>query len=171
MRKILFVASIIFGFGLYAQAKDFTVTGSGVRVKKIAFVSVKVYSITHSMKDVPAKNAQEIINADTDKKFVLKMMRDIEAEKIANAFKEAYGNNGYSNAGNISTISSVLSGDLKEGDTITFSYNSANKTVSLTSGGKTSNVAGVDFMKATWSIWFGKIDQPDLTQNLMSKIP
>ena len=170
MKGILVFILSLLSVGIYAQAKDFTVTGSGVRVKKIAFVPVKVYSITHSMKDVPAKNAQEIINADTDKKFVLKMMRDIDAEKIGNAIKEAYSNNGYTNSGNINTISSILTGDLKEGDTITFAYNSASKTVTCTMSGKTSNVSDLNFMKATWSIWFGKIDQPDLTQSLMSRI-
>ena len=29
----------------------------------------------------------------------------------------------------------------------------------------------VDFMQAVWSIWFGKIDQPKLGDQLISKLP
>ena len=75
MKGILVLILSLLSVGIYSQAKDFTVTGSGVWVKKIAFVPVKVYSITHSMKDVPAKNAQEIINADTDKKWLKSLWR------------------------------------------------------------------------------------------------
>lgn len=153
-------------------ANDFVTTGSGVRVKKIAFVSVNVYNITHQMKNPPAsKNAQAIIDADVDKRFTLKLLRNVDAEKIANAIKEAFDRNGYTNKANIDTFSSVLTGDIKEGETVTISYNSATKTTSCSFAGKTSNVSGIDFMKATWSIWFGKIDQPNLTQDLMSKLP
>jgi hypothetical protein len=34
-----------------------------------------------------------------------------------------------------------------------------------------ASVDGVDFMKAVWSIWFGKIDQPSLGDQLISRIP
>ncbi len=171
LKKLFFILSILF-IASEITANDFVTTGSGIRVKKIAFVSVNVYSITHQMKNPPAsKNAQEIINADVDKRFTLKLLRDVEAEKIATAIKEAFANNGYTNKANIDTFSSVLTGDIKEGGTITISYNAATKTTSCSFAGKTSNVTGVDFMKATWSIWFGKIDQPALTQALMSKLP
>ena len=40
---------------------------------------------------------------------------------------------------------------------------------SLASG--SAMVEGVDFMRATWSIWFGKIDQAKLGDQLISKIP
>jgi len=170
IKKIIIFTILLLTQSIFAQAKDFTVTGSGIRVKKVAFVSVNVYEITHFMKDIPAKSATEVINADTDKKFTLKLKRDLEAEKIANAIKDAFGLNGYSNSANINNFSSVLTGDLKENDTITIAYNSTTKSTSCYSGGKTASVTGVDFMKATWSIWFGKIDQPALTQSLLSKI-
>jgi len=169
---LVVLLGFVLNWGLFAQAKDFTTTGSGVRVKKIAFVSVKVYSISHAMKEVvKEKNAAAIISAETDKKFVLKMMRDIDSEKIKNAIYEAYANNGNSNKANQEKLFSSVSGDLEEGSVITISYSAASKTVSVTSGGKTSSVTGSDMMQATWSIWFGKIDQASLTQSLMSQIP
>ncbi len=64
MRKILtiffFLISAI-GLEVFAQAGDWVTTGSGIRVRKIAFVNVNVYSITHQMKNPPAtKSAQAI---------------------------------------------------------------------------------------------------------------
>ncbi|HMV46035.1 MAG TPA: chalcone isomerase family protein [Leptospiraceae bacterium] len=171
MKKIislLVISLSVVGVDLFAQAKDFTTTGSAVRVKKIAFVNVNVYAITHQMKDVPAtRSAQEMINAETDKRFILKMKRNVDSAKIVTAINDAYALNGYSNKANQDTFSSVLTGDLKENDTITISYNAATKSVTCNYSGKTSTVTGSDFMKATWSIWFGKIDQPSLTQALV----
>lgn len=164
------LALFVFGMDVMAQAQNYTTTGFGIRVKKIAFVSVNVYQITHQMKDVPAnRSASEMINADTDKRFYLKMKRDVDAAKIGAAFNDAYTLNGYSNKANQQTLFGVLKGDLKENETITISYNATTKTTSCNYGGKTSTVAGVDFMKATWSIWFGKIDQPALTAALVGK--
>jgi len=37
-------------------------------------------------------------------------------------------------------------------------------------GGGTATIPGVDFMKAVWSIWFGKIDQPALGDALIRNI-
>jgi hypothetical protein len=34
--------------------------------------------------------------------------------------------------------------------------------------GTSATVAGQDFMKAVWSIWFGKIDQPSMGDQLIS---
>lgn len=167
---VMAMAFLLFGMEIFAQAASFTTTGSAIRVKKIAFVSVNVYAITHQMKDVPeTRSAQEFINAETDKRFILKMKRDVDSAKISAAFNDAYALNGYSNKANQDTFSSVLTGDLKENDTITISYSAATKTTTCNYGGKTSSVTGSDFMKATWSIWFGKIDQPALTSALVGK--
>ena len=71
---VLGISLLVLGMEVSAQAANFTTTGSGIRVKKIAFVSVNVYAITHQMKDVPENRAAaEFINAETDKKFILKM--------------------------------------------------------------------------------------------------
>jgi hypothetical protein len=54
---------------------------------------------------------------------------------------------------------------------VTITYNSATKqTTFWEQGGGTQVVDGLDFMKATWSIWFGKIDQPSLGDALISKL-
>jgi hypothetical protein len=156
-----------------AFADDYTLTGTAIRVKTIAFVDIKVYEISHYMKSPPSpKSKQAVIDADVDKKFVWKMLRDVDKEKIQNALKDAFAMNGYTDGGKISAFMSAFSGDLKENANVTISYDSAKKeTTAKVGGGGSATVAGADFMKAVWSIWFGKIDQPSLGDQLISKIP
>ena len=49
------------------SADDWTLTGSGIRVKTIAFVDIKVYQISHHVKKLPpAKTKQAVIDLDAD---------------------------------------------------------------------------------------------------------
>jgi hypothetical protein len=148
-------------------------TGDGIRTKSIAFVNVKVYAIGHDMKELPpAKSKQAVIDLDVDKRLTWKMLRDVDSEKIQNALKEAFAMNGYSDAGKIGQFTGAFKGELKENQYIVITYSAANKTttVQVLGGGGSATIAGVDFMKATWSIWFGKIDQPSLGDALISRI-
>lgn len=158
--------------GLFAQP-GYTLTGSGVRVKTIAFIDIDVYRISHYMKQLPAtKSKQAIINMETGKKFVWTMLRDVDRENIAKALREAYAMNGYSDAAKIGQFLAAFKGDLKKGSTVTIEYDPEKKATTLTvQGGGAATVPGVDFMKATWRIWFGKIDQPALGDALLAKLP
>ncbi|MGZ3407278.1 MAG: chalcone isomerase family protein [Polyangia bacterium] len=143
-------------------------TGDGVRVKKVAFIHVKVYAIDHYMKDLPAqKSKQAVIDANVDKRFSWKMLRSVDAEKIKNALREAYAKNGYSDAGKINPFVDAITKELKEGDAVTIKYDAAKKATTITSPAGSATVPGEDFMKATWSIWFGKIDQKELGDDLL----
>jgi hypothetical protein len=148
-------------------------TGDGIRTKSIAFVNVKVYAIGHDMKELPpTKSKQAVIDLDVDKRLTWRMLRDVDAEKIQNALKEAFAMNGYSDAGKIGQFTGAFKGELKENQYIVITYSTANKstTVQVLGGGGSATVAGLDFMKATWSIWFGKIDQPSLGDALISRM-
>jgi hypothetical protein len=156
---------------LFAQT-DYTLTGTSIRVKKVVFVDVNVYEISHYMKQLPAsKSKQAVIDMDAGKKFVWKMLRDVDQEKIVAALKEAYAMNGYNDATKIGKFVSGFKGELKTNATVTIAYDADKKTTTLTTGGSSVSVEGVDFMKATWSIWLGKIDQPKLGDQLISKLP
>lgn len=125
MRKILtaVILGIFSGFALYGQGKEFITTGSGIRIKKVAFVSVKVCSVTHQMKEpVTEKSPRTIVQAETDKRFILKKLSDVESDKVENAIYDAYSLNGNTDNSNQGKIINVLKGDLKEGFTITISY-------------------------------------------------
>ncbi len=154
-------------------ASDFITTGSGIRVKTILFVDVNVYSISHSMAQLPAeKSKRAVIESDVNKKFNCKMMRDLDNEKLKTALKDAYAMNGYTDQAKIGKVLAAFTGEMKEGQTFSISYDAAAKTTTFSVPGQGSvTVDGSDFMKGTWSIWFGKIDQPKLGDQLISKIP
>ena len=145
-------------------------TGDGIRVKKVAFIHVKVYAIDHYMKDLPPqKSKQAVIDADVDKRFSWKMLRSVDAEKIKNALREAYAKNGYADAGKINPFVDSIAKELKEGDAVTIKYDAAKKTTTITSPAGSATIPGEAFMKATWSIWFGQIDQKDLGDSLLNR--
>lgn len=152
---------------------DFTHTGSGIRVKTILIVDVNVYSISHFMQQLPSsKSKRAVIDMETNKKFECKMLRDLEGEKLKTALRDAYAMNGYSDQAKIGKILNAFKGDLKEGQRFSIKYDNDKKATTFVVDGQGSvTVEGVDFMKATWSIWFGKIDQPKLGDQLISKIP
>ena len=172
MRTLLAVAALAL-FALPASALErgsdgYFKTGDGIRYKKIAFINIKVYSIEHEMKDLPAqKSKQAVIDADVDKVLHWKMLRTVDAEKIRNALREAYSMNGYNDNAKIAPFVDSITKELKSGDSVTIKYDAAKKTTTITSPAGSATVAGEDFMKATWSIWFGKIDQKDLGNQLL----
>jgi len=175
MRTLLAVAALaLFALPASAAERDrdgYFHTGEGIRYKKIAFINIKVYAIDHYMKDMPQqKSKQAVIDADVDKRFSWKMLRSVEAEKIKNALREAYAKNGYSDQAKIAPFVAALSSkELHEGDNVTIKYDAVKKATTITSPAGTATVAGEDFMKATWSIWFGKIDQKDLGDSLLNR--
>jgi hypothetical protein len=155
-----------------AVADDWTLTGSGIRVKKVAFVDVNVYAISHYMKLLPpAKSKQAVIDMDTGKKFVWTMKRDVDQEKIQRALKDAFAMNGYADAGKIGQFTGAFKSELKEKATVTIVYDADKKETSVSTSSGSATIGGVDFMKAVWSIWFGKIDQPSLGDQLINQIP
>jgi hypothetical protein len=174
MRTLLAVLAL----GLFAMpasalergADGYFKTGEGIRYKKIAFLNIKVYAIDHYMKDLPpSKSKEAVINADVDKKFSWKMLRTVDAEKIRNALREAYAMNGYRDAGKINQFVASITKELKSGDNVTIKYDAANKTTTISSPAGSATVGGEDFMKATWKIWFGNIDQKNLGDELLDR--
>ncbi|HRI67770.1 MAG TPA: chalcone isomerase family protein [Polyangium sp.] len=155
-----------------AIADDWLHTGSGIRVKTILVVDVNVYSISHFMSQRPAeKSKSAVIEADVNKKFECKMLRDLEGEKLKTALKDAYAKNNYTDQAKIGKVLGAFTGDLKEGQRFSIKYDAEKKTTTFNVDGQGSvTVDGADFMKGTWSIWFGNIDQKNLGNQLIAKL-
>ncbi|MGK3998971.1 chalcone isomerase family protein [Sorangium sp. So ce1024] len=152
---------------------DFTQTGTGVRVNRVGRVDIEVYRISHYMDELPAtRSRQAVIDMDTGKKFVLTMLRDVDRATIIKTLRDAYALNDYTDTAKIGRFVAALDSDLKAGSEITIEYDPRSKTTTVTvPGGRTATVGGLDFMRATWSIWFGKIDQPKLGDELIARLP
>jgi hypothetical protein len=181
-RRFFFCFTLMLGLfvalGSSALAEGMIHTGGAVRTKSVGPFTAKVYAIRHDMKErPPTKSKQAMIDADVDKQFTWHMLRDVEALKIKNALREAFKMNGYADTAKIEQFVAAFGPDkedVKEWEkgkpaSVVIFYSAANKTVSISVAGKGSaTVAGQDFMKGVWSIWFGKIDQPSIGDGLMS---
>lgn len=158
---------------LEREASGYYLTGNAVRQKKLGPFRVDVYSISHFMRDLPPlRSKQAVIAMDTDKAFTWRLLRSLEAKQIRDALSDAYAMNGYTDTAKISLFLNAFTAPLPEGTTVQIRYATATKTTTLSvAGGGTASVPGVDFMHGTWSIWFGKIDQSDLGDQLIRRIP
>jgi hypothetical protein len=167
------VLALFLTLGSSALADAMIHTGDAVRTKSVGPFTAKVYAIRHDMKEKPAtKSKQAVIEADVDKKFTWKMLRDVDSEKIRKALTEALQMNGFNDGARTGQfVGAFKQEEIKENSAVVISYNAAAKNVTIwVQGGGTATIAGQDFMKAVWSIWFGKIDQPSMGDQLISKL-
>lgn len=175
------LAALVLGITV-ASADDWTLTGTGMRVKTVVLVDVNVYEISHFMKGgLPeagksaADKKKAMIDANVPKKFVWTVKRDLPQEKVQAAIKDGFSMNGYANQGKIDKYLAAFAGELKEGSKVTIEYTpgmaSDAGVTKVTTGVGSASIDGADFMKGVWSIWFGKIDPPSLGDKLVSKIP
>jgi hypothetical protein len=167
------VLALFLTLGSSALADGMIHTGDAVRTKSVGPFTAKVYAIRHDMKERPAtKSKQAVIDADVDKKFTWKMLRDVDSSKIKKALTEALQMNGFNEAGRTAQFVNAFSQEeVKEDTIVVIGYNAAAKSVTIwVKGGGSATIPGQDFMKAVWSIWFGKIDQPSLGDQLISKL-
>jgi Chalcone isomerase-like len=158
--------------GAFAQA-GMIHTGDSVRVKSVGPFTAKVYAIRHDMKDRPAqKSKQAVIDADVDKKFTWTMLRDVDSPKIQKALKDAFAMNGFGDQGRIGQfVGAFNKEEVKEKSSVVISYNAAAKTTTIwVQNAGNVTIAGQDFMKAVWSIWLGKIDQPAMGDQLIARL-
>jgi hypothetical protein len=161
------------------RGKDgFFQTGVGTRSK----MGGKIYDIFHSIKELPdTKSKQALIDAPTDKRFTM-VFREVPLllkpivggsawpkDKIIGSFREGFAANGFTNKEKIDKFVGTVTQDLAAKDTIFIQYNAASKTTTITAKGAKASIEGEDFMKAVWSLWFGKIDQKDLSDALIAK--
>jgi hypothetical protein len=148
-------------------------TGDAVRTKSVGPFTAKVYSIRHDIKgEKPAKSKQAVIDADIEKKFTWRMLRDVDSSKIKKALTEALQMNGFNDAGRTGQfVAAFKQEEIKENAAVVISYSPSTKAVTIwVQGGGSATIAGQDFMKAVWSIWLGKIDQPSMGDSLISKL-
>ena len=155
------------------EANGYYLTGTGVRQKEVALFSVDVYVISHYMRDLPPTRTKgAVITADVDKMFALRMLRELSAEQIQEALRKSFAENGYENQAKINAFVNAVGKPMPKGATITIRYDAAAKTTTASAKeNQPISIPGEDFMRATWSIWLGKIDQDGLGDALIQRIP
>jgi hypothetical protein len=105
LSSLLLLAALLLtpwaGRALEPDKDGFFHTGEGIRIKKVAFIHVKVYDIVSLVKQLPpSKSKEAMISLDADKKLAWKLLRTVDSEKIRKSLRESYAKNGYGEQSN-----------------------------------------------------------------------
>jgi hypothetical protein len=147
-------------------------TGDGVMRTRVAFIPVDVFAVGHDMKCLPDhKSKAEVIASDCDKRFVWRALRNIDKDDIRDSLRQAYHAVDYRDAGKVERALSIFASGIKEGESVTISYDAAGqRTIFAQKHGGSVDISGVNFMKATWSLVFANGDMNELGDALLSRL-
>jgi hypothetical protein len=147
-------------------------TGEGIQTANHWPFTIEVFAIWHDVKQLPStKSRKAMIELDADKRFSLRMMRNVDADRLRGGLRDGFHRNGYQESTAIEQLLSALTGTLPKGQVIWISYEaSSRRTRMIVDGGATAEVDGIAFMRATWSIWFGDSKPSDLGDALINKL-
>ncbi|MBI5495787.1 MAG: chalcone isomerase family protein [Deltaproteobacteria bacterium] len=136
---------------------ELKLNGMGVRTKKVAFVSVKVY-VGGLYLTAPATKADAAIGPDAPKALVMQFVRDVDKGKLVDAWKEGFQNNSPDKvAAQKAAIDRFLAFvvDVKDGQRITWLYEPG-KGSTITIGAKSVTVEGKEFADMFLATYIGR---------------
>jgi hypothetical protein len=147
-------------------------TGTAIQTANHWPFTIDVFAIWHEARELPrARSRQAMIDLDADKRFAMRMMRDLDGDKLRGGLRDGYRRNGFADDAVIAGFLSAIPSTLPNGKTLFITYDaSAKQTRLLVDGGASASVDGVAFMKATWSIWFGNSKPQDIGDALLKDL-
>ena len=137
---------------LKAGEKNLALNGLGLR-KKAVF---KVY-VGGLYLESPSKDADAILAADRARAIRMRFLRDLTKAQLVEAFQEGFDANAKDKAGQAASFAKMLAlvPDVKEGDTLTFTY-LPGKGTSLDLDDKVlGTFESKGFADAVFAIWLG----------------
>lgn len=146
--------------------KTLKLNGMGVRKKAIFKVYVAGLYLEASTKDAAA-----ILAADAPRSIRMQYTRNVDKDKITEAFREGFQNNAPELAARqAAAIDKMIAAvpDLKDGETMMFTY-VPGKGTTLNHGGRdVFSTEGKEFADAVFSLWLGpKPPSEDLKKGLL----
>lgn len=125
--------------------------GLGVREATVFNVNVYVAGLY-----VPQKTSSAMVLLATDQpwRIALTFVRDVEREKMVDAWKEGFGHQKGGKAADLALLNKAMA-DMKEKDTMVFTYVPGTGTTIEVKGANKGTIAGADFAKALLGIWLG----------------
>ncbi len=121
--------------------------------------TIELFAVAHDMKDLPAeKSRQAVIALDTDKRLTLRFLRDMDPDRITQWLENEYARGGFRDAERIRAVVGAFgAARLAKDEQAVIQYDAATQVTTVTVGsGAAVPVKGVDFMRATWAVWFGR---------------
>lgn len=160
-----------------------TLLGVGLRVKKVAFVKVKVYVVAFYVSDAalsaslagargrPASPElfRDLVWGDFEKRLVLRFVRDLEQEQIQKAMREALA--GRTDATLLERFVSYFP-ELKQGQECLLRWAPGGTLATTMAGQERPPIDSKDFAAAVFGLYLG--DRPlqdDIKLALVSRLP
>ena len=143
-----------------AQVGDtsLVLNGMGVRIKKVAFIKVKVY-VAGLYLPAKSQNAMAIISADTPKQLVMHFLyKEVGRDKLVEAWNDGFTSNaGGTQAALKDQIAAfnAMWPDMVSGDRAVITYVPGTGTRVEIKGKEAGVIPGLDFAQAVFSVWLG----------------
>ena len=132
--------------------------GMGVRIKKVAFVSVKVY-VAGLYVVKPSKDTAQILAADEPRQLVMHFIyKEVEKAKLVEAWNDGFKGNAGDKAAALKPRLdrfNALWSDMKAGELAVLTYIPGTGTKVEIRGKEVGVIEGKDFADALFSIWLG----------------
>lgn len=145
--------------------KKLVLNGLGLR-KKVIIFTFKVY-VAGLYLEKKSKNAEAIINSNQVKRLEMKFMRDVDGEKIAEAYIEGLKNNGVDISKfpeEVKKLTSKIT-DIEEGQIITFDF--LKDKIDINHGKVNFQITNKKFMPHVLKLWLGKAPNSGLKEGLL----
>lgn len=147
------VAGVNLPDSVTVDGKQLALNGAGIRKKFI----IKVY-VGGLYLDAPATTLDAILSGDHARSVHMHFVRNVEKEKIINAFKEGFEKNTKDKVAQLQPgldkLATVIS-DVKEGGEIIVDYAPGKGTTVSMKGGPSVTIPGKDFGDALLRNWLG----------------
>ena len=137
---------------------DLTLNGMGVRIKKVAFIGVKVYAAALYL---PGKEADpaKVLAADEPKQLVMHFLyKEVGKDKLLEGWNDGFKNN---SGGALATLKDQIAtfdgfwSDMKRDDVAVLTYIPGQGTKVEIKGKEMGVIPGKDFAAALFAIWLG----------------
>ena len=189
MRKlaVLLLAAVAVGVMLYAAElqgvsmpdqitvgqSNLVLNGLGLRIKKVAFIGVKVY-VAGLYLPSRSSNAEAILAANEPKQIVMHFLyKDVGKDKLVEGWTEGFEKNSHDMMptlkARLDTFNGYWSG-MKTGDVAVLTYIPGTGTKVEIKGKEMGVIEGQDFARALFAIWLGpNPPNKELKEGLLGK--
>lgn len=138
-----------------AQVNGKTLVLNGMGLRKKFIVKVYVAGLYLPSKE---KSADKILSSDTERKLVMEFVREVEKDKICNAWKEGLKNNSPGSAAALGPKFDTLCkymADMEKGSKNIYTYVPGKGTQVSVNGAEKGTIEGKDFADALFACWIG----------------
>jgi hypothetical protein len=158
---------------IVVDGHNLVLNGMGLRIKKIAFIKIKVY-VAGLYLPAKSSDANAILTADEPKRMVMHFLyKEVGRDKLVEAWNEGFENNAGTEMPAIEQRLAQFNDmwmDMKSGDEAVLTYVPDKGTTVEIRGETRGVVPGSDFARALFSVWLGpEPPNKELKEGLLGK--